>query len=82
MLSYVRRHWLNHKESPSTGSVVVYHGPGRWEDVDTFIEIADCHSKVQLHLTKLDTTKDFILKLRLLAKTANDFADWLEKEVI
>jgi hypothetical protein len=42
------------------------------------LEIADCHGKVHLHQIKIDSRPDFILKIRLLAKTVNDFADFLE----
>jgi len=79
-LKYSKQAWLNIKGSPSTGAVVAYHGPSPWsEDTDkTFLEVSDCHYKVRLHKTDVESMRNFIRKLRKLAKIAEDFATWLE----
>lgn len=81
---YNKRHWLNGAESESTGSVVAFHGeveryPGRPQHV-THLEVADCQGKVCLHKQPREKLQKFIKKMRLLAKVANDFADFLEKQ--
>ena len=83
MTTYCKKVWLNKQDSPSTGSVVAFHGYIKWreekkEELVTFLEIADCTYKVRLHKTYSDTIGDFIKKLRKLAKTINNFADFLE----
>lgn len=78
---YNDRQWLNSDKSPSTGSVVAYDGPSNWDEGErtVFFEVSDCHVKARLHKSKLDTTDDFISKMRKLAEAANRFADHLEK---
>ena len=80
---YSTRRWLNPSGSSSTGSVVAWHGElhRRAEpEVETLFEVADCHGKVCLHKIKGDSMADFIAKLRILADTANDFADYLSEQ--
>ncbi|MBB1074484.1 hypothetical protein HUU62_08680 [Rhodoferax sp. 4810] len=79
-----KRIWLNSEKSPSTGSVVCFHGKSNWRhgssqepEIVDFIEVADCHCKVRLHRSHFDTTGEFIEKTQLLAKTLNDFAEYL-----
>lgn len=76
---YIDRVWLNADDSPSTGSVVAYDGPDNWASGERsqFLEIADCHNKVRLHRSKLDTVADFAAKVRRLAEAAGRFADHL-----
>lgn len=77
---YVVREWLNGDTSPSTGSVVAYDGPSNWDDErSTFFEVADCHVKARLHLSKHDTPSAFAAKMRKLADVALKFADHLEE---
>lgn len=80
--TYTKRVWLNSNNSASTGSVVAFHGKTTYGDSDerlsTFLEVADCHCKISLHKIKADQMSDFIRKMRLLAETANNFADFLE----
>lgn len=81
---YNKRQWLNGLESESTGSVVAFHGeverhPGKKQRV-SLLEIADCQGKICLHDKSCEKPQKFIKKLRLLAKVANDFADFLEKQ--
>jgi len=83
MDKYVKRVWLNPDDCEATGSVVAFHGEterykGR-KDVSTFLEIADCGGKISLHKGHSDNMSEFINKLRLLASTATEFSDYLEK---
>ena len=79
-MTYCRRKFLNDPDSPSTGSVVAYDGPGPWlaEDHATFLEIAGCHSKVRLHLTDREAKAQFIGKLFLLRTVIDEFIIHLE----
>ena len=78
---YIKRKWLNKADSEATGSVVAFDGTvdrnGRVFQA-RFLEISDCHGKISLHDLSHQKPKRFIKKLRLLAKTASDFADYLE----
>lgn len=79
---YNRRTWLNSEESDSTGSVVAFDG--RLTDFDgkeynsTFLEVADCHHKIRLHITSDDSREDFITKLETLKMEINLFIDHLK----
>ena len=77
---YVSRQWLNKPSSPSTGSCVAYCGESSWDPKTrmAFFEVSDCHNSARLHITELDSKDDFVCKLRILAKSAEDFANWLE----
>lgn len=82
-MKYAKRVWLNKEGSPSTGAAVAFHGEVTWRDtseITTFFEVSDCHCKARLHKIKDDSLSDFIEKLRVLAKTAEDFANFLETE--
>ncbi len=62
---YKSETWLNKENSPSTGSIVCYDGDVEYSDGEgpcVFIEIADCHNKVRLHMTHTDTMEEFIDK--------------------
>lgn len=77
---YCNKEWLNEPESPSTGSVVCYHGIADFADGEgenLFIEIADCKSKVRLHKTHGSTRAQFIAKLERLQSALADFHDHL-----
>lgn len=79
---YNKRTWLNPFDSDSTGSIVAFDGKVTYEGqlVDsTFLEIADCRSKVRLHLTSDDCRQDFIEKMRLLRNEIDLFIKHLEK---
>lgn len=78
--TYCKRVWLNGKKHHSTGSATAYAGKGTHKDfpISVFFEVADCHCKARLHKTSVESVIPFIRKLRKLAKTANDFADYLE----
>ena len=78
---YCKRVWLNHKPTRNSGSVVAYCGPNSWNpstEEDCLLEVSDCAGKITLHRTNIDSTNDFIRKIRALAKVANDFANFLE----
>ena len=80
---YNKRVWLNKECSPSTGSVVAYHGLSAYAKdkgtgrLETMLEISDCHSKVHIHKTHLDTNEDFINKMVKLRDTINGFIQYL-----
>ena len=80
---YSKREWLNKNDSPSTGSVVAYCGQiayGNMPKEDAaFLEVSDCHGKVRLHRTTIDTTQEFIEKLELLRDTISDFIAYLKQ---
>jgi hypothetical protein len=81
--TYSKRVWLNKGDSPSTGSVVAYHGPMKWskgqEEMAAFLEVADCHDKVRLHCTPSDTMGEFVQKMELLRDTIDQFINHLKE---
>jgi len=84
---YNKRTWLNSEDSDSTGSVVAYDGVVTTYDNDeqlpwTYLEIADCRTKIRLHRTKDDTKEDFINKMKLLKNEIELFVNHLEKEEV
>lgn len=73
---YKREAWLNPTDSPSTGSIVCYDGDIEYTEGEapcTFVEIADCHNKVRLHLAHTDTTAQFIDKIDAIINQLNQF---------
>ena len=84
---YSSRAWLNHPNSPSTGSVVCYDGiwPENPKSAESetsphvYCEIADCHMKVRLHQSHQDSREDFIEKMKLLREEIDKFITHLEK---
>ena len=80
--TYSDRQWLNKDDSPSTGSFVAYSGPSPWKKKErlTFIEIADCHEKVRLHIAPMDTKDDFIAKLIKLRNGLTKFIEYLQAD--
>lgn len=84
---YNKRTWLNNKYSDSTSSVVAFDG--EVTDLDTenkypqrFLEIADCHHKIRIHLTSDDTSEDFLNKIKLLKNEIGEFVSYLENELL
>ena len=80
---YVKRQWLNDENSASSGSVVAYSGPAWRTGIDAdetwhYFEVADCHSKIRLHKSDIESLNHFINKLKKLAKAAEEFAAFLE----
>lgn len=79
---YCKRVWLNPSDCNATGSVVAFDGTVEWRKgqivEETSVEVADCSGKVSLHKSPSEDMSRFIQKLRLLARTVNDFADFLE----
>lgn len=85
METYSKRVWLNKNDSPSTGSVVAYRGPRRFNGDEepvkvAFLEVSDCHSKARLHVSPDDTMQEFVEKMELLRDTVSDFIDYLKSE--
>lgn len=73
---------LNSNDSPSTGSVTAYCGKSPWPKAIKeymFLEVADCNSKARLHISQIDTRKDFIKKMKRLHKAIGKFITYLEK---
>lgn len=82
---YCKRTWLNPSDSPSTGSIVCYAGDLEWRDgVDPsyFVEVADCHGKVRVHMSCQDTKEDYIAKVRSMRDALTDYLTYLEHEKI
>lgn len=81
---YSKRMWLNREDSVSTGSVVAYRGEMIFEDNEkkkvAFLEVADCHNKIRLHVTPTDTMDDFIVKMETLRDFINDYVVYLRSE--
>lgn len=72
---------LNSKDSPSTGMVTAYSGRSPWpKEIKhyMYLEIQDCHSKIRLHNSQIDTMSDFIKKMRRLRDALNDYIEHLE----
>lgn len=86
MNHYNRRTWLNPETKDATSYVVAFNG--RVTDFkgevypSTFLEIADCSRKVQLHQTSDDTREEFITKLKLLKDEIELFINHLELTII
>lgn len=77
---YNRRIWLNSENSRSTGSMVCFDGNTEFSDGparDTFIEIADCRTKVRLHKSSDDSVSDFIQKLSVMRNEIDSFINHL-----
>lgn len=82
-LKYSKRMWLNREDSPSTGSVAAYRGSmpvGSGTRRTAFLEVADCHGKVRLHVTPMDTMNDFISKMEALRDFIDQFVTFLKDE--
>jgi len=79
---YLDRQWLNAAPSPATGTIVAYDGPSNWDLAErhAFLEIADCHGKVRLHMSKGDSVQDFVKKMRILSEVTAQFAAYLEEK--
>lgn len=78
MQDYSKRCWLNEDGHSSTGSVVAFHGDSPWDrdgkrDKLTYLEIADCHNKVRLHRSDLDSVEEFIDKMEKLRDVIDGF---------
>ena len=80
MKTYQDRVWLNKHGNPSSGSVMAYHGPAPWDRKKTMsvLEVSDCHGKIRLHRSEMDSNNDFVRKLRKLAKVISKFADMID----
>ena len=73
--------FLNDSDSPSTASVVTYCGKSPWKRLKgdyLYFELADCSNKVRLHMSDLDTEKDFIRKLERLEGVLSDYIKYLK----
>lgn len=83
---YNERVWLNDDDSPSTGSIVCYHGPASWysdegskkRDEIFFVEVSDCHVKARLHAVRFDTMDQFRAKVRGMRDALDRYLDHLE----
>lgn len=81
---YGIKKFLSSPNFPSTSSIVCYKGPPNWthesnpDYEDKFVEISDCHSKIRLHQTDIETDADFIRKLKRLEHELKTFIEYLE----
>ena len=81
---YIKKTFLASDTCPSTSTVVCYEGPPSWVDKERpefrekFFEVSNCHNKIRLHQTDLETDEDFIEKLCKLKKDLDDFIDYLK----
>lgn len=80
------RTWLNPPESPHTSSLVCYDGEyltdeGKIEPW-SFIELADCHTKVRLHNYRGDANQSaaYIQKLKKIRDNLSMFIEHLESK--
>ena len=76
---YNRRVWLNSTSSPSTGSVVCYYNPEKW---DSFVEVSSCSSVARLHAIGGESVVVFYNKVKLLRDELNRYLSFLETEVL
>lgn len=75
--------WLNSQTSSSTGSIVCYDGVFEGTEGScycTFVEIADCHNKVRLHRSHVDTNEEFLEKVNSLITILSLFKNHLANE--
>ena len=81
MKKFKRKVWLNKKQSASTGSIVVYDGESPWAKGKTtrFIEVSSCDHSARLHMTNLDTRRDWVRKVKKLTETLQDYLEFLER---
>jgi len=87
MLRYNDRLWLNDERISSTGSIVCYSGESSWKKPNSeepehtrFVEIADCHSKVRIHQSDLESLQEYIDKIREMKKALERYIQRLEVE--
>jgi len=83
MKKYNKRLWLNDDLSSYTGSVAAYSGKVNWggeKRKASFLEIADCQSKVKIHSGKQNNGKKYIKKLKKLRTFIDNFISFLEKK--
>jgi hypothetical protein len=80
---YCKKIFLEADELPSTSTLVCYEGKPAWADKDRpdyrdkFVEIGNCHEKIRLHKTDLETDRQFLLKIALLRDELSEFLDYL-----
>ena len=82
---YSRRVWIDEDPSPSTRSVMAYHGPVKYEpwkgdETTTFLKISTCHNQVHIHRTYDETMPQYVEKLELLRDVIDDFIKHLKGE--
>ena len=79
---YSSRKWLNKKGDPSTGSICCYHGASSWnkKTTDSYLEVSDCHNSIRLHKTKTQSDHDFLMKMKKIRKSIDDFIEFLEEK--
>ncbi len=72
---------LNKEDSPSSSSIVCYHGDIKRHDSTNeecmFITISDCYGKIILHKTSYDTKEDFIEKIDKIIEQLVKFKEHL-----
>lgn len=79
--NYKRTTELNDIKSASTGSCTAFYGKSPWKEFKSpymFFEVADCHGKIRLHNSQIDSRKTFIRKMKRLRKELDSFIEFLE----
>ena len=66
---YSSRKWLNKKGSPSSWNEKI---------IDSYLEVSDCHNSVRLHKAKSQSDNDFLMKMKKIRKSIDDFIEFLE----
>lgn len=77
---YSSKCFLNHEESPSTGSIAAFIGyfpkdgqKPTEDDLAMWLRISDCHQTVSLHKCDFDSVDDFIEKIENIRGFLNRF---------
>ncbi|MGE4268218.1 MAG: hypothetical protein AB7F25_12345 [Deferribacterales bacterium] len=86
METYHIRHFLNKEGNLATSQITAFYGEVPYETsegetkyyVEKSLRISDCSKTIRIHETYGKPSQDFVDKLRLIAKTCNDFADHLD----
>jgi len=81
-MTFKSEKWLNPLSSPSTGSVICYHGQSPWnkqKEKIAFVQINDCHNSVRLHKVDSDSKKDFANKIGVLIEELEQYRNYLLK---
>lgn len=80
---------LNGDNTSFMGNIKMFYGKAFWnkknEDMkEILFAVSDCHNVARIHV-KSSSKKEinrFIKKLRKIEKSAKEFADWLEKNIL
>lgn len=85
-MPYHVREWLNKEGIYASSTITAFHGTSaflgqgnkRTEYEDKKLTIHDCQQSIRLHQMTDQNDKEYINKIRLVAKVCSDFADYLD----